>query len=325
MRKDVHAPSKINPEDYEYVSLGYQKIESIGDALFMKQERQIFNAHQERTGGKWAKRVTEGNCYICGSVNCIYTVHFYHIPSNTYIRTGMDCAEKLGMGDAKLFRNFRKNVKDALQRQAGKAKAKAMLEIEEISEAWEIYELDLNTIIPVSLKEKRDAIDEARVRIWEGGRSTLPKLEITHEERVFIAQEKSIGTIKSIVETVIRCGNLTEKQIDFIKSLIEQYHNAEKLENDKAEKRSNTPDCPFGKQIITGTVVIKKWQDSGYGGRLVMTVEDDRGFKVWGSVPSKLDDIEQGDKVEFTANIEQSDSDSKFGFFKRPSKAKKLS
>jgi hypothetical protein len=52
-----------------------------------------------------------------------------------------------------------------------------------------------------------------------------------------------------------------------------------------------------------------------------MLVQDDRGFKVWGSVPSNLYDA-KGRSVSFSAAIQPSEDDDKFGFFKRPTKAK---
>lgn len=97
-----------------------------------------------------------------------------------------------------------------------------------------------------------------------------------------------------------------------------------------------------------------------------MLVKDDRGFKVWGSVPGNLqlfdsqeieqltddDDldhlrhigwtiirdlvnglhivkeiqrsIKKGDRVAFNATLSRSDDDSKFGFYKRPTKSQLL-
>jgi len=52
-------------------------------------------------------------------------------------------------------------------------------------------------------------------------------------------------------------------------------------------------------------------------------VEEERGFKLWGSVPrSLLGETElKGQKITFTATVEQSHEEPKFGFFKRPTKA----
>ena len=65
-------------------------------------------------------------------------------------------------------------------------------------------------------------------------------------------------------------------------------------------------------------MLTTKWQDSHFGITLKMLVRDDRGFKVWGTVPSSLPNTESGDRVTFIAAVEASDDDETFGFFKRP-------
>lgn len=72
---------------------------------------------------------------------------------------------------------------------------------------------------------------------------------------------------------------------------------------------------------ICGVIVSTKWHEDGFGGKLVMTVRDDRGFRVWGSVPRAISDAEAGDHITFVANITASDRDPGFGFFKRPRRA----
>lgn len=86
------------------------------------------------------------------------------------------------------------------------------------------------------------------------------------------------------------------------------------------EAHANGDDVPQGRQVITGEILAQKMQDSLYGETLKMLVQDDRGFRVWGTVPSSLRAV-RGDRVTFTATIQQSEKDAKFGFFKRPSKA----
>jgi len=77
--------------------------------------------------------------------------------------------------------------------------------------------------------------------------------------------------------------------------------------------------------LITGVVVKVAVQENDFYCRDVMTVEDDRGFRLWGSVPSSLDieDI-KNKRITFTAKVTQSDRDPKFGFFKRPTKAEMI-
>jgi hypothetical protein len=88
---------------------------------------------------------------------------------------------------------------------------------------------------------------------------------------------------------------------------------------EEAEYESAEP-CPTGRVAITGDVLATKLQEGFYGDTWKMLVKDDRGFKVWGSIPSSLDVI-RGDRVSFMAAVEPSEDDEKFGFFKRPTKA----
>lgn len=79
-------------------------------------------------------------------------------------------------------------------------------------------------------------------------------------------------------------------------------------------------DCPTGRVEIEGEVLSLKWQRGNYGDTYKMLVKDARGFKVWGTVPSSIDP-EVGQEVSFTATVEPSKDDAKFGFYKRPTQA----
>ena len=70
-----------------------------------------------------------------------------------------------------------------------------------------------------------------------------------------------------------------------------------------------------GRHEISGTVIKTDTSINGYGEREVMTVEDDRGFQVWGTNNM---DSQVGDRVTFTATVCVSGTDPTFGFFKRP-------
>ena len=82
-----------------------------------------------------------------------------------------------------------------------------------------------------------------------------------------------------------------------------------------------------GRQVLTGTVIKVDWQDNEWGGRTVLTLKEDRGFLVWGTAPSAIAaDVEKGDRIQFQATVTASDREGSenFGFFKRPSKAKRV-
>jgi hypothetical protein len=80
---------------------------------------------------------------------------------------------------------------------------------------------------------------------------------------------------------------------------------------------------PTGRVAVKGKVLMTKTVDGYAYNTLVykMLVKDDSGFKVFGTVPSSISRVSKGDVVEFTATLEPSKDDPKFGFYKRPSKA----
>jgi len=87
-------------------------------------------------------------------------------------------------------------------------------------------------------------------------------------------------------------------------------------------------ECPNGtRATIEGTIVNVNTKENDFGVRYVMTVKDDRGFNVWGTIPRSLDgslDEMKGKRVKFDAALTRSDTDDYFGFFKRPTKASYL-
>ena len=114
------------------------------------------------------------------------------------------------------------------------------------------------------------------------------------------------------------------------------------------ERESNAVDIPLGRQQVTGKIVsIKEELDTfsyheSYTTK--MLVEDDRGFRVYGTAPCNLTeaahmewskslgeddswvnhseawmDAMKGARVTFTATLEGKEKG--FGFFKRPAKA----
>lgn len=99
----------------------------------------------------------------------------------------------------------------------------------------------------------------------------------------------------------------------------QEQRDAQRAERDAAHEAGEN--APEGRVIITGTVLAFKRQESMYGDVLKMLVQDDRGFRVWGSVPVSLEDAERESRITFTATVTASDKDAKFGFFKRPAKA----
>lgn len=95
-------------------------------------------------------------------------------------------------------------------------------------------------------------------------------------------------------------------------------------------------DVPEGRQVVTGKVISVKSEIDrfSYYERYTfkMLVEDDRGFRVFGTCPAALidaieatgDEFEalKGQQITFTATLDPKEKG--FGFFKRPTKASLL-
>jgi hypothetical protein len=144
-----------------------------------------------------------------------------------------------------------------------------------------------------------------------------------------------IETMHDIATRARQYGSVSDKQVALLERLMGWLDEAEQRrvarEAQRSAKVAGGVTLPTeGRQVVTGEIVSISVQDNDYGVRLVMTVRDDRGFAVWGTLPRSLDpghgslDNLRGKRVTFIAAIEASDRDPLFGFFKRPTKASYL-
>jgi hypothetical protein len=134
-RTDIHRPSAINTKDYEFVAFDYYGPYA---GLSFEADRKVFQAHRERTGGKFSSHDHGGSCHVCGA-SALYVAKFYHAKTNTYICTGEECAEKIfGRNDLD-FASKRKGVAANKEYAAGKAKAVESLSANNLMGAWTIY------------------------------------------------------------------------------------------------------------------------------------------------------------------------------------------
>jgi hypothetical protein len=161
-----------------------------------------------------------------------------------------------------------------------------------------------------TVQEKRDEFEAARPGIAQ-------ELQEHSERNDFFA---------SLYSQLERKGVLSDAQVDAaVKSLARQRE--WDLERKEEEASEPTP-APVitGRIQVTGKVLTVKTQDGMYGPTQKMLVLDNRGFKIWGTCPSKIEgewaDGLRGEHITFLASVEKSDDDENFGFYKRPMKAK---
>jgi len=114
----------------------------------------------------------------------------------------------------------------------------------------------------------------------------------------------------------------TENQVSaFIKSVgIEEQKIADRKFKE-AEEMKNAQPIIEGRIQITGEVLTVKEYYSHYhrGTDLKVLVRDDRGFKVFGTMPVNC---ERGDRITFRAEVQKKEE--YFGYFKRPTKGENL-
>ena len=115
-----------------------------------------------------------------------------------------------------------------------------------------------------------------------------------------------------------RCTEAFEMIEDFVYG---PQREAARIQKEKEEAiYASAEPVPTGRVEVVGTVLGTKVTETRFGPVSKMLVQDERGFKVWGSIPSSLPNP-KGEEVRFTATLEASEDDPKFGFFKRPTKA----
>lgn len=280
-RNDIHRPAAINPADYTFVAFEVVRGAFQGDLEacgYMAAQRRIIREHMEKTGGTYSLHAHGGNCMVCGNANAIYTILFYHANTNTYVRMGEICADKVecGYGD---INPFRAAVRVALGLAKGKAAAAATLVSEDLSYAWELY---------------TEANQEVR-RTWK------------YEEI----------TITDMVNNLVRYGSLSAKQCNFMRALVARIPARATVEARRAAERAAAAPCPTGRVTITGTILKTECKDTAYGPVWKMLLKAVEGFMVWVSIPTGLA-AERGATVTIKATVTPSKDDVKFGFGTRP-------
>lgn len=131
----------------------------------------------------------------------------------------------------------------------------------------------------------------------------------------------------NIVKENIRQQVLPRKA-EFASYVSEQAIKAAQRQQEEEQRRASAIDVPEGKIDISGKIVGVRFQDSIYGGSFKMTVVSDQGFKIFGTIPNSFMEMVEsmydlkGKSVSFSATVQRSQNDNKFGFFKRPTKAK---
>lgn len=115
--------------------------------------------------------------------------------------------------------------------------------------------------------------------------------------------------------------DLGDKFVPFEEQRLNNQAERAALEEKWAEEKAAAKPVPNGRLQVSGVVLKTEWRENEFNGhcvgRYVGTVKTDDGYVLWGTMSK---DAKRNDRVTFTATLEQSDRDPKFGFYKRPTK-----
>lgn len=283
MRNDIHSPKNLVPKDYEFVAFSGFKEEEYLVPDWVLAQRETLRQHMIKTGGKFSSHEHGGSCHVCGNVNAIYMVVFYHRPTNSYIRVGRECADKIDEQAALGLDKYSQNVRGERLRRNRLEEAKAwLLSDESLAPAWKIYE---------TLKKGEDT-------------------DRTYHKNVLF----------DIVTQLIAHGTLSERQIAYLKRLVSVILTPKKVEEEKP-KSSLTAGRQQVEGEVIGIKVDEVWRttkaliklDSGHKiwGTFPATVERFEDGSEATVYPAK------GIRIKFTATIKLT-NDPSFAVFSHP-------
>lgn len=284
-RTDPHAEKALRPEDYDVVEYIYTKPPPPPMPGFQGFDTIMadFRADMERVNGLLREKgaMIHGgwsSCDHCGA-HYHHGVLLKHVPTDTYITIGWQCADQ---------RFSLSNIKFQRKR------------IEKVMKA---------------VRARRGRFNKLRMYVE------------AHPEVRLLSKYRHVNFFQSLREQLIRRLELSDKQLECIAPAIIRQ---ERWKTERAERDARMPEASpviEGRIDITGEVLTTKTQYSDYGDTDKWLVIDDRGFKVWGTIPrAAFDDHDmkslRGQRVTFTATVTKSDRDEAFGFYKRPTSVK---
>lgn len=295
----IHSPSQFKIEDYRFLGVFYVGISDDIAAYYSADHRYLADKLVGLGFTDDLFDVVSETCTSCGTPFA-HGAAYLHTPTNEVVSIGHIC-----VGELWVHPDFDTKERHRKTRAAATRKMNRVLR-----EAGDEY-LAENFADQMGVMASVDA-------------GELPKT-------------RKLGYAYGVWDDMIRVArqysSLTDKQLAFANKLLAEVE--EHLEYVEKEAATAAPVPVTSERMrITGTVLAVKWQDSPFAynaGAMKMLVRDDRGFKVWGTLPKSLDryapeghylgNAERGMTVSFEAKVEVSQDDETFGYFSRPTKA----
>ena len=294
-RTDAHSPAHLVTENYQYVG-SYDASPTAGMIVEFGQfgEKSVSYGPEKARAEKFEAMIAEstesrrdGRCDHCGAT-IRYRAVMRHRPTGQVIQVGETCLENRFSVATADFKRMKKAAEEARAEQRVKKAVEAFVEAHP-DLAWMASEA--------------------------GVEATAPK-------NWFVAD---------VARKLRAYGELSERQIEAVKKSVakdaemnakRQVWAAERAAQDAARPHAA---APSGRVTVEGVVLsVREPDESAMYPSWKMLVLDDKGFKTWGNIPSRLWPVSRGTRVRFSAEITPSDKDPEFSFFSRPTKAEIL-
>ena len=182
-----------------------------------------------------------------------------------------------------------------------------------------------NSRLDYDMAKVQKVIDEAR----KAAKSKVAALEfLSKNDGLAEALEAKHHIVIDIKAKLFQYGSLSPAQVALVFKLAAQV----KEQEARQVEEESLPKAPVieGRITVRGTILGFKEVDAprfsyySSGTAWKMLVRDDRGFKVFGTMPASVCPNDRGKVIEFSATVEKGRQDEFFGFFKRPVKVKVL-
>ena len=310
-RTDLHAPKSLVTEDYEYVTY-FDFREPMPVILGPNANGQYMTIPVPAEVRAWRAKIRAllaGNSVYGASAQCDhcgnhirYSAVLKHLVSGEHISVGEQCLDNRFSRATADFQAARKQAQLDREQQRIKTAVREFVEANP-DLAW-MGNLEASWVKVGLTAEGAEQ---------PGIRPNFFVLDVSHKLRKY--------------------GDISPKQLEAVHASLARdaefaARRAEKaVEKAAAEADKPKAEVPTGRQVITGVLLSTKVQESQFGTTIKMLVEDDRGFRVWGTVPNSLFQngmAPRGWRVSFAAEVEASRDDKSFGFYKRPTQAKRL-
>lgn len=301
-RTDIHRPSapEFDPENYDLVDVFDLHPEDGDGARRVAAVRAQLALGRNFSGAPHGS----GQCSHCGAY-IRYAALMVHTPTNTLLYIGETCLDGRFAGTKADFDALRRAAKATRAAREGRSRFE-MFCTEHPSVAYATYAYNIGQ---AGATYEFDAdynceVEAANSRSFT--RVTKTGWEIT--------------TLSDLAYKADRYGELSDKQLAFIDTLLGKLAAAEVRAAGWAAEAAAAGPVPTGRVQVEGEVIGFKTVDSEYGTTYKMILKLDNGSKVYLTVPSSIDP-DKGARVRLTVTIEASADDANFGFGKRPTKA----